>query len=99
MTEDRDHEMYCRRCKASVEVIRPWRGWKGALYSWYGTMALLVILFPFMASDFCVMIPTMMALILAGSPLHRLAKETPACTVCSLELPWDATRKSAGPRP
>ena len=49
-------------------------------------------LFPFMASDYCVMIPTMMALILAGSPLHRFAGEKPTCRRCSLEL--DPGRKA-----
>ncbi|MDQ3036621.1 MAG: hypothetical protein M3Y87_29785 [Myxococcota bacterium] len=73
-------------------MSRPWHGWRRALYVWYGVMGLLVVLFPFMASDFCMMIPTMMALILAGSTLHRLAKEMPVCTECSLELPWDGQR-------
>ncbi|WP_169791274.1 hypothetical protein [Sandaracinus amylolyticus] len=78
--------MYCRRCDHVVDVIVPWRGWKPALVGWYAMMGLLVVLFPFMASDYCVMIPTMMAIILAGSPLHRLAKEKPVCRTCSLEL-------------
>jgi hypothetical protein len=86
--------MYCRRCRDDVPVIRPFRGWRAALYLWYGMMGLLVLLFPFMASDYCVMIPTMMAIILAGSPLHRLAKETPVCTQCSLELPWHQEKKT-----
>lgn len=79
-------KMYCRRCDDAVVAIRPWSGWRPALYVWYALMGLLVLLFPFMASDYCVMIPTMMLMILAGSPLHRLAKEKPVCTVCSLEL-------------
>jgi hypothetical protein len=78
--------MYCRRCDDAVPVIVPWSGWKPALYVWYVMMGFLVLLFPVMASDYCVMIPTMMALILAGSPLHRYAREKPVCLRCSLEL-------------
>jgi hypothetical protein len=78
--------LYCRRCDAQVEVIRPWRGWKAALIVWYGVMCVVVVLSPMMAADYCVMIPTMMAIILAGSPLHRLAKEKPVCRTCSLEI-------------
>lgn len=90
-----DDTMHCRRCHETVEVVRPWRGWRSTLYVWYGVMGLLVLLFPVMAADFCVMIPTMMVLILAGSPLHRLAKELPVCTQCSLELPWNDAKKKA----
>lgn len=85
--------MYCRRCDDAVPVIRPWPYWRYCLFVWYGMIGLIVLLFPVMASDYCVMIPTMMAIILAGSPLHRLAKEKPVCRVCSLEL--DPT-KAAG---
>ena len=87
-----ERTMYCRRCDDAVEPIRPWSGWKPALMVWYVAIGGLVLLFPLMASDYCVMIPTMMAIILAGSPLHRLAREKPVCSVCSLEL--DPTRKA-----
>ena len=89
--------MYCRRCDDVVRVIKPWSGWKPSLYVWYGAMVMLVFLSPFMASDYCVMIPTMMMIILAGSPLHRLAKEKPVCRVCSLEL--DEARGGTAMRP
>lgn len=81
MSDPDGSAMYCKRCDDAVQVIRPWTGWKPALYVWYGTMGLLVLLFPVMASDFCVMIPTMMMIMLAGSPLHRLAREKPVCSV------------------
>lgn len=71
MPRDDARTMHGRRCDEAVPVIRPWRRWRPALYAWYGLMGVLVLLFPFMASDCCVMIPTMMALILAGSPLRR----------------------------
>lgn len=86
MTGDDGRPMYCRRCDDAVPVIRPWPHWRYCLGVWYGMIGLIVLLFPVMASDYCVMIPTMMAIILAGSPLHRLAKEKPVCKVCSLEL-------------
>jgi hypothetical protein len=78
--------MYCHRCDEVVSAILPWPGWKPALYVWYVVMGLIVVLFPVMAADYCVMIPTMMCLIIAGSPLHRFAGEKPVCCICSAEL-------------
>lgn len=90
--------MHCRRCDEVVPVIKPWRGWKPSLYVWYGAIVVLVFLSPFMASDFCAMIPTMMTIILAGSPLHRLAKEKPVCRVCSLELDPERAKMEVSPQ-
>lgn len=97
MPED-DRPMFCPRCDEAVPVVRPWPYWRYALYVWYGMMGLLVLLFPVMASDYCVMIPTMMMITLAGSPLHRLAAEKPVCRVCSLEID-PARRDGTGVRP
>ncbi len=77
---------HCPRCDDTVETLRPARVWKPALRAWYVLMLGLAVAFPIMASDFCVMLPTMMALILAGSPLHRLARERPSCLRCSYEF-------------
>ena len=35
--------MYCRRCDDVVRVIKPWSGWRPALYVWYGAMVVLVL--------------------------------------------------------
>ncbi len=78
--------MHCRRCQTDVDAIVPWRGWSVARYGWYGMLGVLVLVFPIMACDYCVMIPTMMGIILAGGPLHWLARQKPVCTRCSLEL-------------
>jgi hypothetical protein len=42
--------------------------------------------FPILSSDFCVMIPSMMAIIIAGSPIFRYASELPSCCTCSAVL-------------
>jgi hypothetical protein len=97
-TTDDGRTMYCRRCDDAVRVVRPWHGWKAARNAWYVVMGLMVLLFPVMASDFCVMIPTLMLMILAGSPLHALAREKPVCTRCSLELDGGA-HAGTGVRP
>ena len=90
--------MYCRRCDDAVRVLRPWRGWKTALIVWYCVMGAMTLLFPFMASDYCVMIPTMMLMILAGSPLHAFAREKPVCARCSLELDEGGVAAGTGVR-
>lgn len=41
---------------------------------------------PFLAYDFCVLIPSMMLYMVAGSPLRVLARTPPVCRRCSFEL-------------
>jgi hypothetical protein len=68
----------------------PWHGWKNALRAWYVGVAMLALLSPFWGADYCIMIPSAFAYLLAGSVLFRLSKEQPVCSVCSLDL--DATK-------
>lgn len=78
--------LYCRRCDDAVPVIRPWRGWKPAWLVWKIGLVGVVALAPFLASDFCVMLPSMMLYLAAGGSLRAFAKQRPVCRRCSLEL-------------
>lgn len=64
----------------------PWGGWKNALRVWAIGVVVLGVLSPFWSADFCIMIPSAFAYLVAGSVLWRLAREKPVCTVCSLDL-------------
>lgn len=96
MTEAR---LYCRRCDDAVPYVAPWEGWRYAWWAWVGMMGVLVLAFPIMASDYCVMIPTMMGIIVAGGPLYRLRHERPTCAICSLELDRRGGGTAIRPRP
>lgn len=89
--------MFCRRCDDLVPAILPWKGWKQAWWVWCGVMGTMVFLFPFIASDFCVMLPSLMAMIIAGGPTYRLSREKPVCSRCS--LPLDGTPGGTAIRP
>ena len=78
--------MYCPRCDDEVRAVLPWRGHRVLLVVWYVLVALLVLLFPFYAFDYCVLLPSAMLIAVAGGPIHRMAKELPTCARCSLEL-------------
>lgn len=84
--DDGAERLYCRRCDAQVSVIRPWRGWKPAWLAWKLFLVVVLALFPLLASDYCVMLPSMMLYILAGGPLRAFARQLPVCRRCSLEL-------------
>lgn len=86
MTPDAPTPLYCRRCDDLVRPIRPWRGWKPAWTAWKVGLVGVLALTPLLASDFCVMLPSMMLYLLAGSPLRSLARTAPTCTRCSLDL-------------
>ena len=92
MTDDRlapsppERSLYCRRCDDVVRVVSPWDGWKRVRIAWGMGAAVLFCTIPFWASDFCIMIPSSFAYLLAGSVLFRLANERPICSVCSLEI-------------
>ncbi len=78
--------MYCWRCDDVVRPVLPWPHWRKVWIGWICTIGLITVLFPVMASDFCVMIPTMMAIIVAGGPIYRYASQLPSCSVCSAVL-------------
>ena len=78
--------MYCRRCDDAVPVITAWRGWRALRAAWWVGVALLLVLFPVIGADYCVMTPSALGFAFAGGTLHRLANEKPVCRVCSLPL-------------
>ena len=83
--------MYCWRCDDVVRAICPWPHWNKVWIAWCCVIGGMVFVFPVMSSDYCVMIPTMMGIIVAGGPIYRYAHEHPSCTVCSAVL--DPSRK------
>jgi hypothetical protein len=89
--------LYCPRCDEDVPIIAPWRGWKYALGAWYAVIGFLVVLFPFYAFDYCVLLPSVMLIAFAGGPLLRFAREKPVCRHCSFEL--DPRRGGTAVRP
>lgn len=78
--------LYCRRCDALVPAIRPWRGWRHAWTIWKVGLVGVLALSPLLASDYCVMLPSMMLYLAAGGSLRGYAKTQPVCRRCSLEL-------------
>lgn len=83
--------VYCWRCDDVVRPILPWPHWRKVWFTWCGAIGVLTVVSPVMSSDYCVMIPTMMGIIVAGGPIYRYSREKPICTVCSAEL--DPSRK------
>ena len=78
--------LYCGRCDAQVRAIRPWGGWGTAWTIWKIGLAFVLALTPLLASDYCIMLPSMMIYLVAGGRLREQARTRPVCTRCSLEL-------------
>ncbi len=78
--------LYCLRCGADVAVVRPWRGWRPAWLVWRVALVFALTLSPFLAADYCVMLPSLMVFLAAGGPLYGHARVRPACRRCRLEL-------------
>jgi hypothetical protein len=91
--------LYCSRCDDAVSALMPWSGWKNALRVWGVGVPVLGLLTPFWGADFCIMIPSSFAYLIAGSVLFRLAGEKPVCSVCSLELDGAQGGTAIRPRP
>ena len=84
MSDARDH--YCPRCDDAVRAIRPWPWWNLLWNAWKVGFALILCLMPFLASDYCVMLPSTMLFLASGGLLRGYAKQKPVCRTCSLEL-------------
>lgn len=82
-----------------MPVIRPWRGWKPAWTVWKVFLGVYLLLFPLLASDYCIMLPSMMLYVVAGGPLRSFARQKPVCRRCSAELDESVTTAAATPRP
>lgn len=78
--------LYCARCDDLVPVIRPWHGWPIGWTVWRVGLVGVLALMPFLASDYCVMLPSSMLYLAAGGPLRSFARTPPVCRRCSLEL-------------
>ncbi len=90
--------MHCWRCDDAVRAIRPWPHWRKVWFGWCGVIGVMTCVSPVMSSDYGVMIPTMMGIIVAGGPIYRYAHELPSCSVCSAILdpaPTSAARARA----
>jgi hypothetical protein len=92
---DGEGSVYCRRCDDVVRVVRPWRGWKIAWAAWKVLFVGVLLLFPLLASDFCILLPSTMLFIAAAGPLRAYARQPPICARCSLELDEEATAPAA----
>lgn len=90
VAETAERTMYCRRCDDVVRVVSPWSGWKRVRVAWGVGVVVLACTIPVWTADFCIMIPSSFAYLIAGSVLFRLASEPPTCSVCSLDLPEEA---------
>ena len=90
-----DGLLYCARCDDAVSAIRPWPWWGACWNVWKVGLVVMLLLTPFFAYDFCVLIPSMMIYLLAGSPLRVLAHQPPICRVCSFELEKGVTSGTA----
>lgn len=78
--------LFCPRCDDWVRPIRPNPVYKVYAVIWTMITALLLVLFPFVAADFCVMLPSCLLIASAGGTIYRLSREPPECPVCSLHL-------------
>jgi len=94
VSENTKRETFCPRCDRTVPAIEPWRWW-GALWNvWKVGFVIVLVCFPIMAADYCVMLPSMMLYMVGGGLLRGYAREKPVCTRCSLELDAIRPRKA-----
>lgn len=84
--QDQYATLYCWRCDSPRRVILPWAPGRYVLRLWGASFAATVLFFPIIASDFCVMLPSMMAILVAAGPAYRLARERPICSHCSAQI-------------
>lgn len=90
--------LHCPRCREDVRVLRPWRGWRPAWIAWRMGLVIALSLSPFLAADYCVMLPSLMVFLTAGGPLYAHAKIRPTCRRCLLELDEPSTAARAASR-
>lgn len=88
--------LYCVRCDHDVDPIRTWRGFRVGWTIWRIGLVGVLALSPLLASDYCVMLPSMMFYLAAGGPLRALARTRPVCPRCSLELEHGAPKRGVG---
>lgn len=86
MSEVPPRTLFCPRCDDAVRTIDPWRGWKPLWVAWRVGFVGILVGFPILASDYCVMLPSTMLYLAAGGILRGYARERPVCRRCSLEL-------------
>lgn len=82
----REGMAFCERCDAVRAVRLPWRWHKVVARVVYVLAGTIVVAAPWMAFDYCVMMPFAMSVLIAVGPARRLAAERPTCLTCGLSI-------------
>ena len=83
---------HCDRCARRVALICPPTFSRWAPRVWRGMVAIIAMLYPVLAVDYCFMIPCMVMVLAAAGPVRRLALERPSCRRCGAEVRPESRR-------
>lgn len=73
---------YCPRCDADVLADAPWPHWRKVRAVYVALVAVIIVLGPVLAVDYCVMIPSAFIFMTAWGPLNGLVAEKATCRTC-----------------
>ena len=72
----------CPRCASVVDATWPWPGWRPMKRVFYGGIALLLCLSPFMYADMLVMVPSALVFVSGAGAMNAAARIQPTCLRC-----------------
>jgi hypothetical protein len=89
----REAAAWCARCETVRDVALPWRWHKVVARTVYVLAGGIVVAAPWMAFDYCVMMPFAMSVLIAVGPARRLAAEKATCRTCGLKIDPDTASR------
>lgn len=77
-----DKSGHCPRCRQDVRTVRPWPHWRKVRYGYFAGLGLALCGAPVILADAFVLIPCLIAYIVAIGPLNSLVAKLPTCAQC-----------------